>query len=142
MANGSLSSKTNNEGVIRQNIITADLVDGMIALPPQLFFNTQIPACIWILAKDKSGKDGKRSRQHEVLFIDAREYGTMLSRAQRALRTDDINAIADTYHCWRNKDGDYKDKAGFCKSVKLEENHRPQVCAYPWIVCRASQKRR
>ena len=121
LANGSLSSKTNNEGVIRQNIITADLVDGMIALPPQLFFNTQIPACIWILAKDKSGKDGKRARQHEVLFIDAREYGTMLSRAQRALRTDDINAIADTYHCWRNKDGDYKDKAGFCKSVKLEE---------------------
>ena len=119
LANGSLSSKTNNEGTIRQNIITADLVDCMIALPPQLFFNTQIPACIWILAKNKSGKDGKRARQHEVLFIDAREYGTMISRAQRALQDEDINAIANTYHGWRGDN--YKDKAGFCKSVKLEE---------------------
>lgn len=129
LANGSLSTKTNNEGTIRQNIVTADLVDCMIALPPQLFFNTQIPACIWILAKDKSGKDDKRARQHEVLFIDAREYGTMISRAQRELQAEDINAIAGTYHSWRNNNGNYKDKAGFCKSVKLEE-----VAAHKYVL--------
>ena len=121
LANGSLSSKTNNEGALRKNILTADLVDCMIALPPQLFFNTQIPACIWLLAKDKSGKDGKRARKNEILFIDAKEYGAMISRAQRAFDDEDISTIADTYHRWRNKDGDYKDGAGFCKSVELAE---------------------
>ena len=85
LANGSMSSNKSNEGVIRKNLLEADIVDCMIALPGQLFFNTQIPACIWIMAKDKSGKkDDRRSRKNEVLFIDARNMGEMISRVQRA----------------------------------------------------------
>ena len=84
LANGSMSSNTNNEGEIRKNMLEADLVDCMIALPGQLFFNTQIPACIWLLTKDKSGKDGKRDRKGETLFLDARNKGEMISRVQKA----------------------------------------------------------
>ena len=121
LANGSMSSNTNSEGEIRKNILEADLVDCMIALPGQLFFNTQIPACIWLLTKDKSGKDGKRNRKGETLFLDARNKGEMISRVQRAFSDEDIQSLADVYHSWRNKDGKYKDIAGFCKSSTLEE---------------------
>ncbi len=121
LANGSMSSNTNNEGVIRKNILEADLVDCMIALPGQLFFNVQIPACIWILAKDKSGKEGRRKRQREVLFIDARHTGEMISRTQKEFSDEDIQKLAGTYHSWRNKNGKYEDVAGFCKSSTLEE---------------------
>ena len=122
LANGSMSSNTNNEGEIRENLLEADLVDCMIALPGQLFFNTQIPACIWILAKDKTGKkDKKRPRKKEVLFIDARELGQMISRTQKAFSKEDIKRVADVYHGWRNKKGKYEDSAGFCKSSTLKE---------------------
>ena len=121
LANGSMSSNTSNEGNIRKNILKANLVDMMIALPGQLFFNTQIPACIWILAKDKSGKDGKRNRKNEVLFIDARGLGSMVSRTQKEFSKEDINKVSETYHSWRNKRGKYKDIAGFCKSANLNE---------------------
>ena len=121
LANGSMSSNTNNEGEIRKNILETDLVDCMIALPGQLFFNTQIPACIWLLTKDKSGKDGKRNRKGETLFLDARNKGEMISRVQRAFSDEDIQSLADVYHSWRNKDGEYKDIAGLCKSSTLEE---------------------
>lgn len=120
LANGSMSSNTNNEGEIRKNLLEADLVDCMIALPGQLFFNTQIPACIWILAKDKTGKDGKRNRKGEVLFIDARNTGEMVNRTQKAFSDDDIEKLSGVYNEWRNREGKYEDQAGFCKSADLE----------------------
>ncbi|MCY4643557.1 MAG: class I SAM-dependent DNA methyltransferase, partial [Bacteriovoracales bacterium] len=121
LANGSMSSQASGEGEIRKKLLEADLVDCMIALPGQLFFNTQIPACIWILTKDKSGKDGKRKRVREVLFLDARERGSMVSRTQRAFSDEDIGRLAEIYHDWRNTDNSYRDQAGLCKSTSLEE---------------------
>lgn len=120
LANGSMSTSTNSEGEIRKKILEEDLVDCMIALPGQLFFNTQIPACIWILANEKSGRDGKRSRENEVLFIDARNEGEMINRTQKAFSENELNKIANTYHEWRSKDNSYVDKPGFCKSVNLD----------------------
>lgn len=122
LANGSMSSHVNNEGVIRKNFLEADLVDCMIALPGQLFFNTQIPACIWIMARDKSGKkDGKCDRRNKVLFIDARGMGGMISRSQRAFSGEEISKLAGIYHSWRDKGKGYEDQAGLCKSVTLDE---------------------
>ena len=113
LANGSMSSQTNNEGEIRKAIINADLVECMVALPGQLFTNTQIPACIWFLNRNKK-------RQGEVLFIDARQIGYMKDRVLRDFTTDDITKIADTLHAWQQSDG-YEDQAAFCKSATLEE---------------------
>ena len=122
LANGSMSSNTNSEGKIRKNILSAKLVDCMIALPGQLFFSTQIPVCIWILARDKTGKkDGKRLRENEILFIDARNMGHMKTRTQKEFSERDIQKVASIYHEWRSKDGNYKDVAGFCKSAILDE---------------------
>lgn len=121
LANGSMSSNTSNEGEIRKNIVEADLVDCIVALPSQLFYNTQIPACLWFLKKDKDKRKG------EVLFIDARNLGIMINRRNKELTQEEITKIADTYHAWRgeklenNKEGKYEDIAGFCKSAKLEE---------------------
>ncbi len=122
LANGSMSSNQSGEGEIRKNIIEADLVDCMIALPGQLFYSTQIPACLWFLARDR--KDGKfRDRRGEVLFIDARKIGRMVDRTHRELTDDDIRKIAETYHAWRSEQGagEYKDIPGFCKSTTLDE---------------------
>ena len=121
LANGSMSSNANSEGEIRKNLLIADLVDCMIALPGQLFANTQIPACIWIFAKDKSGRDRERARKNEVLFIDGRNIGEMISRKQKAFSDDDIQKIAGVYHSWKNKNQKYKNTAGFCKSIALKE---------------------
>ncbi|MCM2349727.1 MAG: type I restriction-modification system subunit M [Bacteriovoracaceae bacterium] len=129
LANGSMSSNTSNEGEIRKNLLEADLVDCMIALPGQLFFNTQIPACIWILTKDKSGKDGKRNRSKEVLFIDARNIGDMIDRTQKAFSDDDLKKIAGTYHEWRKTKGKYSDVAGFCNSANLD-----QIKSYDYVL--------
>lgn len=121
LSNGSMSSNTSSEGEIRKKIIQADLVDAMVALPSQLFFNTMIPACLWFLRRDK------KTRKGEVLFIDARNMGEMISRRNRTLTHDDILQISDTYHAWRgevteNPDfGVYEDVAGFCKSATIEE---------------------
>ena len=125
LANGSMSSNTSNEGEIRKNIIEADLVDCMVALPPQLFYNTMIPACLWFIAKDKINHKF-RDRRGEVLFIDARKLGIMMDRRHRELSPEDIKRISDTYHAWRGEpiNGQkvaYQDVAGFCKAVKLEE---------------------
>jgi len=123
LANGSLSSNQSSEGEIRKKLIEADLVDCIVSLPGQLFYTTQIPASLWFLARTKK-KNGFRDRQKEVLFIDCRKMGTMVSRVQRELTEDEIqNVIAKTYHAWRGeKDaGSYEDKAGFCKAVKIEE---------------------
>ncbi len=127
LANGSMSSNQAGEGEIRKNIIEADLVDCMVALPPQLFYSTQIPACLWFIGRDKKrgrGFEGRplRDRSGEVLFIDARRMGVMVDRTHRELTDEDIEEIADTYHNWRGDgDGEYEDVPGFCKSATLEE---------------------
>jgi len=120
LANGSMSSNTSNEGEIRKNIIEGDLVDCMVALPSQLFYNTMIPACLWFVARDK--KNHKfRDRRGEVLFIDARKMGQMIDRRHRELTDEEIKKISDVYHAWRGEGGEYKDVLGFCKAVKIEE---------------------
>ncbi|MGH8582574.1 MAG: type I restriction-modification system subunit M [Gammaproteobacteria bacterium] len=143
LANGSMSSNQSGEGEIRKSLIEADLVDCMVALPGQLFYSTQIPACLWFLARDKrkvpsplreEGKGGGEiaDRRGHLLFIDARELGRMVDRAHRELTDDDIAKIASTYHAWRGEllplppgegggEGGYQDIPGFCKSATLEE---------------------
>ena len=120
LANGSLSSQTNNEGEIRKNMIEDDLVDCIVGLPKQLFYNTGIPACIWFISRKRIG-NGDRKRSGEILFIDASEIGYMRDRTHREFTEDDIAKIAGTYHNWRTKGGKYKDIKGFCKSASLEE---------------------
>jgi type I restriction enzyme M protein len=150
LANGSMSTNTSGEGTIRQKLAENDLVDCMIALPGQLFYTTQIPVCLWFLTKSKkaNGERGYRSREGETLFIDARKMGSMISRTQKELLSEDIAAIAGTYHAWKSEErtnnaragsagvspassrgnaGEtpalpgYKDVAGYCKSATLEE---------------------
>jgi type I restriction enzyme M protein len=148
LANGSMSSNQSGEGEIRKNIIEADLVDCMIALPGQLFYSTQIPACLWFLARDKSGRspspipmgEGRgeghrlRDRRGEVIFIDARKLGVLVDRTHRELTDDEIARISRTYHTWRGSSltsspstgedrdgGEYADIPGFCKSVTLDD---------------------
>ena len=120
LANGSMSSNTNNEGTIRKAMITGDLIECMVALPGQLFTNTQIPACIWFLTKNKKGNNGKRDRRGETLFIDARNLGFMKDRVLRDFAPEDTAKIADTFHSWQ-KGKDYKDEKGFCYSAKLAD---------------------
>jgi len=116
LANGSMSSSQNSEGDIRRAMVEADVVEVMIALPGQLFFNTQIPACLWFLTKQKSTRKG------EVLFIDARKLGSMISRVQSELTDEVIDRIGATVDAWRTPtSADYADIPGYCRSVKLEE---------------------
>ena len=121
LANGSMSSKQSGEGEIRKSLVEADLVDCMVALPGQLFYSTQIPVCLWFVARSRAG--GRfRDRRGELLFIDARKLGRMIDRTHREFADDDIARIADTYHAWRGSgDGEYADVPGFCKSATLEE---------------------
>jgi type I restriction enzyme M protein len=150
LANGSMSSNQSGEGEIRKNIIEADLVDCMIALPGQLFYSTQIPACLWFICRDKSGKpspaasrhplpvgegrgEGYRDRRGEVLFIDARKLGRMVDRTHRELTDEEVARIANTYHSWKENPlplgegqgegpgAGYDDVPGFCRSVPLDE---------------------
>jgi type I restriction enzyme M protein len=121
LANGSMSSNTNNEGEIRKAIIEADLVECMVALPGQLFTNTQIPACIWFLIRNKGARSAWRARHGEVLFIDARQCGYMVDRVLRVFDNEkDIRRIAEVFHAWKRGEG-YKDMPGFCKSATLDE---------------------
>jgi type I restriction enzyme M protein len=134
LANGSMSSNQSGEGDIRKALLEADLVDCMVALPGQLFYSTQIPVCLWFLAKNKkggatkSGGPAQRNRQGETLFIDARKLGTLIDRVHRELTGADLQKIVTTYHAWRgdtensklkaeNSNAAYADVAGFCKSV-------------------------
>lgn len=128
LANGSMSSNQSNEGQIRRAILEDDLVDCMVALPGQLFYSTQIPACLWFLRRGKS-----EQRRGQVLFIDARQMGRMVDRTHRELTDEEIRKIADTYHTWRGEPcrggfgtggfttRPYEDIPGFCKSATLEE---------------------
>jgi len=122
LANGSMSSNTSGEGEIRKRIIENEIVDCMIALPSQLFYNTMIPACLWFIARNKENHKFRDRRKH-VLFIDARKLGSMVDRRHRELSNDEIKKISDIYHAWRGeiKDKKYHDIAGFCKSASLEE---------------------
>jgi len=132
LANGSMSSNQSGEGEIRKAIIEADLVDCMVALPGQLFYSTQIPVCLWFLARNK--RNGRfRDRRGETLFIDARKLGSMVDRTHRELSDDEIAKIAGTYHTWRGdkispsplagegRGEGYKDIPGFCKSATLDD---------------------
>jgi type I restriction enzyme M protein len=136
LANGSMSSGQSGEDVIRRAMVEADAVDCMVALPGQLFYSTQIPACLWFLARNKNpgqvagsagGATGKgrrwRDRRGEVLFIDARKLGTLVDRTRRELSDDDIARIASTYHAWRGENGAgaYADVPGFCKAAILAD---------------------
>lgn len=121
LANGALSSNTSNEGVIRKNLVDAKLVDAILALPEKLFYSTQIPVSLWILNRNKKDNPKFREREDEILFIDARNLGTMVDRRHRELSEEDIKKISDTYHNYRNLNGQYEDIKGFCKAAKLEE---------------------
>jgi type I restriction enzyme M protein len=122
LANGSMSSNQSGEGEIRRKIVEADLVDCMVAMPAQLFYSTQIPVCLWFLARDK--RNGRfRDRRGETLFIDARRLGRLIDRVHRELTDADVARIAGTYHAWRGDKGavKYDDVPGFCKATTLEE---------------------
>ncbi|MCB2385864.1 class I SAM-dependent DNA methyltransferase [Thalassolituus alkanivorans] len=152
LANGSMSSNTNNEGAIRKRLIEEDLVECMVALPGQLFTNTQIPACIWFLTKNKQARvsaSGRqlRKRENEVLFIDARNLGYMKDRVLRDFTAEDIARITETFHAWQtvglqdagretgdaeqDKGNAYADIPGFCKAVKLDEIHKHDYVLTP-----------
>ena len=120
LAKGALTSKSGGEGDIRRRMIEeGNLIDCIVNLPAKLFLNTQIPAALWFLSRNRS--NGKfRDRSGEILFIDARDMGELINRRNRTLTADDIKTISDTYHNWRNPNGDYEDVKGFCASVSLE----------------------
>ena len=119
LSKGALTTKTSGEDVIRKNLVEAGLIDCIVNLPAKLFLNTQIPACLWFMSRNRT--NGKfRNRKNEILFIDARNLGHLINRRTRELSEDDINLIADTYHNWRNTDGNYEDVAGFCKAESIE----------------------
>jgi type I restriction enzyme M protein len=122
LANGSMSSSQSGEGEIRKNIIEADLVDCMVALPAQLFYSTQIPVCLWFLARDK--RNGRfRDRRGETLFIDARKLGTLVDRTHRELTDEDVARVAGAYHAWRGdpRADEYADVPGFCKAATFDD---------------------
>lgn len=119
LAKGSLTSKSSGEGGIRKSLVENRLVDCIVNLPPKLFLNTQIPASLWFLSRNKA--NGKyRNRTDEILFIDARNMGHLINRRTLEFSDEDIQKIADTYHNWRNPDGDYEDVRGFCNSASIE----------------------
>lgn len=119
LANGSLSSNTSGEGEIRQRIVEAGLVDCIVALPKQLFYNTGIPACLWFISR--KGPNSPKKRAGEVLFIDASEMGFMKDRTHREFSDEDLTKITSVYHAWENGSEEYQDVKGFCKSATLEE---------------------
>ena len=136
LANGSLSSNTSGEGEIRKNLIKAGLVDCIVAMPTQLFYTVPIPVCLWFVSRDRY--DHKfRNRHDEILFIDARKMGTMVTRKNRELTEEDLNKISGTYHAWRTIGGKYEDVKGFCRASKIASGSRPSVAS---LACATSIK--
>ncbi|MCM3360367.1 class I SAM-dependent DNA methyltransferase [Niallia sp. MER TA 168] len=131
LANGSLSSNTSNEGEIRKNLLEADLVDAIVALPEKLFYSTGIPVSLWILNRNKKNNPQYRNRENEILFIDARNMGEMVDRRHRELSEKDVQKISETYHSWRNLDGNYDDINGFCKSATLNDLREQEYVLTP-----------
>lgn len=123
LANGSMTSTQSGEDVIRREMVERDVVDCMVALPGQLFYSTQIPACLWFLARNKNPGKGLRDRRGSILFIDARKMGVLVDRTRRELTDEEVQKIAETYHAWRGEQnaGEYADVAGFCKSASMED---------------------
>ena len=122
LANGSMSANQSGEGEIRRNVVDADLIDCMVALPGQLFYSTQIPVCLWFLARDK--RNGRfRDRRGETLFIDARKLGALVDRTHRELSDEETARISGVYHAWRGDPGagGYADEPGFCRSATIDE---------------------
>jgi type I restriction enzyme M protein len=125
LAKGALTSKTSDEGEIRKALVEAGLIDCIVNLPAKLFLNTQIPASLWFLSRNRangtlSNGSRLRNRTNEILFIDARNMGHLINRRTRELSTEDISTIAGTYHNWRNPEGDYEDVKGFCNAAPIE----------------------
>jgi type I restriction enzyme M protein len=120
LSNGSLASNQGGEGEIRKNLLDADLVDCIVSLPKQLFYNTGIPACIWYISRKRLG-NGDRKRNGEILFIDASEIGGLVDRTHREFTSEEVKKIASTYHEWRSKESKYKDIKGFCKSATVAD---------------------
>ncbi|HRK82478.1 MAG TPA: class I SAM-dependent DNA methyltransferase [Saprospiraceae bacterium] len=121
LAKGALTSKTSGEGDIRKLLVEAGLIDCIVNLPAKLFLNTQIPAALWFMSRNRRGGGGFRDRSHEILFIDARNLGHLINRRTRELSQEDIDKIAGTYHNWRNPDGKYEDVAGFCAAAPISK---------------------
>ena len=122
LAKGALTSKTSGEGEIRKALVNdANVIDCIVNLPAKLFLNTQIPAALWFMRRDRVGSTKYKDRSNEILFIDARNLGHLINRRTKVLSDEDIKLITDTYHNWRNQDGEYEDVAGFCVSVPLEK---------------------
>lgn len=122
LAKGALTSKNSGEGDIRAALVKdANVIDCIVNLPAKLFLNTQIPAALWFMRRDRENSSQYRDRSKEILFIDARNLGNLINRRTKVLSDDDIKTIADTYHNWRNKGGKYEDIAGFCASVDIDE---------------------
>lgn len=115
LANGSMSSQNGGEGEIRKQLVLNDMVDAIVTLPSQLFFNVAIPCCLWFVSRERTNRHGK------VLFIDGRNLGQMISRRNRELSNEDIAKVASTYHNYKTDNGEYADIAGFCKVATLEE---------------------
>ncbi|MDO7907576.1 class I SAM-dependent DNA methyltransferase [Paenibacillus sp. JX-17] len=132
LANGSMSTSTTSEIEIRRKLVDADLVDCIVTLPGQLFYSTQIPVCLWFMAKNKSTR-GLRDRRGEILFIDARKMGHMVDRTHKELGAEDMKKIADTYHAWRGQAeaGQYEDVKGFCKAEMLAEVQKHEYILTP-----------
>jgi len=121
LAKGSLTSKTSGEGIIRKNLIEAGLVDCIVNLPPKLFLNTQIPACLWFVSNKRQGFNDDRNRSGEILFIDARNLGHLVNRRTKEFSEEDMQKIASTYRQWRKKGGDYQGEAGFSAAVSVQK---------------------
>jgi len=140
LTNGSLASQHSGEGAIREALVKAGLVECIVTLPAQLFYSTQIPVCLWILTRARQKKpagDGRtvRNRRHEILFIDARKFGSLVDRVHRELHADELARIASTYHRWRDGDAGagirYEDVPGFCRSASTNEIASHQYALTP-----------
>ena len=122
MANGAMTTGNAGERNVREHMVENGMVDCIVQMPDKLFLTTGIPACIFILSKNRDGRDGEhRERKNEVLFIDARKLGRMFNRRLRIFEDEDVEKIASTYHGWRNIDGQFANIEGFCKSATLDE---------------------